>query len=124
MDTTPEPASYGHAEILARLAADTIAAMGPADYLAALGRTADEVAATLAALGMTGSQIVADYCPVARYLHDHAKLGWAAVSCASIAGDRFATFDTPGPVADFVRAFDRGAYPELIAHGGHWDSTP
>lgn len=113
MTATPAGADYGHAAALAAIVGKTITTMAPADYLAALGNTADEVAETLRRLGVTGQRVVADSCPVANYLREFAGVGHPAMSPAWIKlGDGWIA--TPAPVARFVARFDLGEFPDLI----------
>lgn len=122
MDTTPEPAGYGHAATLAPLARETIAAMTPADYLAALGRTDDEVAATLRRLGITGRQFAVSHCPVANYLREHAGMAHPNVSPRAVTTRNEHVTYVPAPVAGFIRAFDLGYFPDLITPAGDADT--
>jgi hypothetical protein len=91
--------------------------------LAALGRTRQEVAATLAALKVTGDACSSATCPIARYLAERLGASMVAVSDVQITvyyGERYERHDTvttPAPVADFIHDLDSGAHPELITAG-------
>lgn len=122
MTDSTEPAGYGHAETLAPLARETIAAMTPADYLAALGDTPGEVAATLRQLGITGRQFAVSHCPVANYLREHAGMAHPNVSPRTVTTRAGYVIQTPAPVAAFVRQFDLGYFPDLITPAGDADT--
>ena len=94
--------------------------------LARLGDTPDAVAATLTAAGITGAQCETGDCPVARYVRAECGIG---LSCLVLAeANRVSIIATrddgsiiatravvPSPVSDFIRMFDGGDYPALIA---------
>lgn len=122
MDTTPEPAGYGHAEALAHAARETIATMSIADYLAALGSTADAVAETLRRLGITGRPRAVNHCPVANYLREHAGMAHPNVSPRAVTTRNEHVTYVPAPVAGFIRAFDLGYFPDLITPAGDADT--
>lgn len=83
-------------------------------WLDKLGSTADEVARTLADLGVKGRPRKADQCPVSRYLADRMQ---AAVSTTlqlfDVDGMPACLAWLPEPVSAFVRRFDAGEYPHL-----------
>jgi hypothetical protein len=96
-----------------------------------LGRTADEIAENLAAAGIAGQINEPCECALARYIQ---ASGYESVGVINATppvgrfGDWFQVEATgsdgyvigdSGPVADFIRAFDREEYPHLIA-GGEW----
>ena len=93
-------------------------------HLAALGSTQDEVAATLRAAGIKGLPGKACSCPVAEWV-TWAGFTQVEVGKESITGlyvftaQEKVVLGHAGPVVDFVRAFDGGGYPDLIA-GGEW----
>lgn len=91
--------------------------------LEALGRDADEVACNLYAADCTGCPASVGNCPIARYVSRY--YGGARVVVFQVAsvvmldesvlyGDGVRT-ETPTSVWAFIRAFDRGAYPELVS---------
>lgn len=114
MDTTPEPAGYGHAATLAPLAHDTIAAMTPADYLTALGGTPDEVAATLRRLDITGIPLDSGRCPVANYLREYAGMRRPSLTQHAVRDGDVDLGRPPAAVAGFLNSFDQRYFPDLI----------
>ena len=92
--------------------------MGVQEALADLGSTADEVAASLRYRGIKGSIDDPCGCPIANYIKS-LGYGYASVGggFAYAARDdiRLATecLPLPGPVQQFIRAFDNRAYPDL-----------
>jgi len=87
------------------------------DALAALGKTEEQIAASLRARGVTGERRNSRCCPLARYLT--AELGRQVV----VDGDSIC-IDGPSSwqesvwpdrcVADFIEGFDHGDYPDLV----------
>lgn len=87
--------------------------------IAALGDSADQIAATLDAKGIRGRRGRACDCPVARYLLTSIPdLNGVYVSSGSIGAYTKTVsvemYTRPGLVA-FIVAFDDGAYPQLVA---------
>jgi hypothetical protein len=84
--------------------------------LVALGAIADEVAATLRAGSHTGTR-TCHGCPVAAYLRAHG-VEVVGVSTRTVTvrvnGVRL-RISLPAPVRAFLRNFDGGRYPELLA---------
>ncbi|PRY17626.1 hypothetical protein [Pseudosporangium ferrugineum] len=87
--------------------------------LRSLGSTADGVADTLEAGGWRGLRHDAGACPVSLYL----TAVVAGTRGAAVGSDQATVHPLDGPdaevdlplaVADFVVAFDRGAYPDLV----------
>jgi hypothetical protein len=89
-----------------------------------LGTTPKEVASKLAAYGVAGRQGDAANCAIARYMG--AIIGTEpGVRAISVFDRSIRVTLTPGhlpvvvrlprPIAKFVRAFDSGCYPELVA---------
>jgi hypothetical protein len=82
--------------------------------LAALGTTANEIAARLTAEGCTGFRGPYD-CPVAEYLRR--TFGQTLSVCFdetfSLSGNAITLMQTPAPIRRFIAAFDRGRYPQL-----------
>lgn len=85
------------------------------DLLVALGTTAEEVAAALLDKACFGRRGDENFCPVATYLQ------WGGLPYATIDGEvamvdhlTGATIDLPGPIHDFVLAFDGGRFDELL----------
>lgn len=82
--------------------------------LAALGGTADEVAASLRQLGVKGVPDDPDSCPLAQLM----KLGVSTpiVSTRKIfwGPAHECSMHITAPLLAFVIAFDRGAYPDLV----------
>jgi hypothetical protein len=87
--------------------------------LQSLGSTAEDVADTLISGGWRGFPGDAGTCPVALYLTTmlpfvrSAAVGVGGATVYTV-GDTDVDVDLPPAVADFVRAFDVGAYPELV----------
>lgn len=115
MTTTTTAGGYGHAAALAPAAAAVIEHMTPLDYLAALGNTPGDVAYTLRQLGITGHKVEADRCPIASYLRDYAGIEWPAVGPGTFTDGSGFVRGLPLAVSQFVRMFDAGVYPDLIA---------
>lgn len=91
--------------------------------LAALGNSANAVATSLEAAGITGRRGSATSCPIANYL-GHAGLGIdrAYVGCLNIdvrVGSQPVSVPPPAGAADFIRAFDRGEFADL-----EWAAAP
>jgi hypothetical protein len=92
-----------------------------------LGNTADEVAAKLTAAGVTGTLNEPNSCAIARYLEAEGFEDVAVLNCPNPTtryddwfqveahADNGYVIGATGPVADFIRAFDREEYPHLIA---------
>lgn len=115
MTTTTTAGGYGHAAALAPAAAAVIEHMTPLDYLAALGNTPGDVAYTLRQLGITGRKVWSDRCPVANYLRDYAGIERPAVGPTTFTDVAGSVRYLPSAVGQFVRMFDAGVYPDLIA---------
>lgn len=93
------------------------------DFLDGLGTTADEVAASLLAMGVTGVRKSYNDCPIARAL----KAAFPDVTYVSVAGRRVyvefgitepaVTVAQPDAVVALVDGFDDDdcAYPQLVA---------
>jgi hypothetical protein len=85
----------------------------PLVLLRGLGRTPDEVAASLLALDCRGVPARHRSCPVARYLQASGFNG-AAVDNRRVEWDDVRRVILPTAVSDFVRRFDQGEYPALV----------
>src|ERR1041384_7287885 len=89
------------------------------DALAQLGGTAEQYAAELARLGVTGARENCYRCPVANYLTVQLGLRDVQVDPEEIEvylpGPDTEPFDTPKPVSEFVERFDAGEFDELLA---------
>lgn len=87
--------------------------------LAALGDTADEVARTLRALGVTGVPSRAQECVIARYLGAElstvVRVDPVDVSFWAVDSKGYSRIETPQVILGFIRRFDRHEYPELIS---------
>ena len=92
-------------------------------FLDDLGRTGDEVAETLAALGVRGVRSQPGDCPMARLLaavvgSDPAvarvRVWNRHVLVTKAGGWRWVFTRLPGSVRDFVGAFDAGRHPQLM----------
>lgn len=82
-------------------------------FLASLGASADEVADTLRSKGVRGLPCAPGACPIARAIErDLGSPGRCGVSHAWTE-DREDSVAMPEPVAEFVKAFDRGRYADL-----------
>jgi hypothetical protein len=99
--------------------------------LANLGKTRDEIAESLTAAGIAGVVNEPCTCAIARYLESNGYEDVAVINADPLPGglpdcfqveanasDGYVIGDA-GPVADFIRAFDREEYPHLIA-GREW----
>ena len=87
--------------------------------LQSLGSTAEDVADTLISGGWRGFPGDAGTCPVALYLTTMLPFARSAVvgvggATVHTVGDTDIDADLPPAVSVFVRAFDSGAYPELV----------
>jgi hypothetical protein len=98
------------------------AATHPAlEALAQLGANADDMAHALHRLGVTGVLGGCTRCPLANHLVDVLGLRMAEVAETEMAlywpgsADR-ELVDMPPPAAEFVVRFDRGDFPQLVAH--------
>lgn len=84
------------------------------EALAALPPTADEVAELFAEIGIKGTPGAGGHCPVANYLKQEFPADPRPVFYYDAAvGDVFVP--APAHLFAFARAFDDGAYPDLIA---------
>ena len=87
--------------------------------LTSLGSSADDVADTLESGGWRGLRQDAGTCPVTLYLTAvmpdtlGAAVGTGQATVHPVDG-RDVEIDLPPAVADFVQAFDGGAYPDLV----------
>jgi hypothetical protein len=81
-----------------------------------LGNTRDEVADTLAELGVTGRPDSSNRCPIANYLRDRLPdVRDIDVSAEEITIDFETYIDVTDPVAGFISDFDQGYYSQLVA---------
>jgi hypothetical protein len=98
-----------------------------ADHLATLGAGPIEIAASLHAAGIRGHLRNPTHCPISIYLTHQLGAGVGVVTSpehlhitalhiTALSDD--AHLPTPLPTSLFVRAFDRGMYPHLIAERG------
>lgn len=90
--------------------------------LSKLGNTPDDIATLLSQCGATGQRNNSHNNPITEYLNMIMPTGFGtlrgvgtgAVLIDNVPGDdRGICFDTPPPVAAFLRKFDQGDYPEL-----------
>lgn len=87
--------------------------------LKSLGKTADEVAATLRRARCRGECGDEFTCPVANYVTRKAKsqasvsLGWIDIKAAKFELPTLSV-KTPRAIQLFTRLFDSGLYPELV----------
>ncbi len=92
------------------------------DLLRQLGGTADEVAASLRASGVTGVRGEAQCCPVANYVRSCAPADARILAGTAWLCVRRATqhvhMDMPRAVAAFIGSFDAFGYPDLDAEAG------
>lgn len=89
-----------------------------------LGSTPDEVAQSLRTLGIKGSRMNSEYCPIAEYIHKTVpgSIGYTGISSSSVYlpkrrfsfkdGEKFEAHH-PQPVRRFILDFDSYAYPDL-----------
>jgi hypothetical protein len=89
------------------------------ELLKELGSSGPLVALTLEQRGFGGRPGECDMCPVAHYLehylHCYVRVDPEQVEVFDVrAKQGYVDFDTPAPVADFVRDFDLQRYPALI----------
>lgn len=82
-----------------------------ASLLEELGGTADEVAAALAARGVTGRRGESCHCPIAALLSVRAGVMVPTATMTASASGR--ACELPPACRDFVRRFDLGMYPHL-----------
>jgi len=84
-----------------------------------LGSTSEEVAEKLKEKGVKGARRSVGTCPIAIYLWREGFKWENGVGTMIVGGScisdnpRADLMATPGVVADFIRDFDRGNYPEL-----------
>lgn len=84
------------------------------DSLVKLGQSADDVAATLASLGLKGRTCQSLICPVAVYLHREFPNSYVEVGGSHCVVD-WTECELTRAVSDFVLHFDAGDYAELVA---------
>lgn len=89
-----------------------------AELFTALGNTKQTVADRLLEAGHFGEAGSAVGCPVARYLTAALPLDFIYVDDSDAIYVGTTWVDVPEAVAEFIVAFDRGAYPDLIAADG------
>lgn len=96
----------------------TITAIDVADFLKSLGTRGDEVAASLRRLRVKGIKMENTMCPISNALR--AQFSNVAVSSGPYAITIYDALtkdeimvSTPYYIADFIRQFDKGEYPEL-----------
>jgi hypothetical protein len=95
------------------------------DRLAQLGPDPATIADRLHAAGIRGRRYNARCCPISNYLSAQTGLTRVDTGGGRIyigAGSCLITLTTPLPVALFVRAFDKGAYPDLVAADQGWQA--
>ena len=91
------------------------------EALMALGRDADQVAATLQAKGIKGKTAYAERCPIAIYLkqnnpnYAYVSVGTDVVTACEI-GRRCESMYLPVHIQEFIRKFDKEHYPEMILY--------
>lgn len=103
------------------------AVLSLAEALAALPDTADGIAAHLLAKGIRGVPADSSCCVLANYLTGEgftaASVGNFSIgACDDDGGSE--DVDTPKPVAEFVRRFDAGEWPELALDDAADDADP
>lgn len=81
------------------------------ELLEGLGGTADEVAAALAARGVTGRRGESCRCPIAALLSRESGVA-VTVGVATVSSDG-RPCELPPACREFVRRFDLGMYPSL-----------
>lgn len=86
-----------------------------AELLRALGSTADEVAETLRRGGYRGERQRCDVCPIAQYLGANDVDGPAVYPIVVFFGPECEAASNPEGAYLFMRAFDEGGYPDLVA---------
>jgi hypothetical protein len=93
-------------------------------FLDALGNTRYEVAAILTQLSIKGKLDDASHCPIANYLRFKGYAWPIALSNRIVVeiGDGESGYIVPSaPIQDFILAFDRMEFPELIEdYGRDW----
>lgn len=96
----------------------TVTAAELAAALAALGGTPDAVAATLRAAGVTGEPSCPRRCVVAEWLRVRLGLYGRPSVGRHVASVGVVTVRHPAALLEFLRRFDRGDYPDLLARVG------
>ena len=88
----------------------------PLEALSWLGDTVEEVAEGLRARGIKGTRTSIYSCPLAGYL----RLWWDGAWIGGMDGwtGTGKLFDTPSHLSNFISAFDKGRFPDLIADNG------
>lgn len=87
-----------------------------------LDSTANEIANSLAGLGITGRRSNPALCPIANYLRDRLPDGfrliavrtWTLVKDLNTEEHRYLSLVGVPGVLEFIAAFDNGEYPHLI----------
>jgi len=83
--------------------------------LVRLGKSAEEVARRLGGMGFRGVRMDPMLCPVAHYL-EKTFPGYDFIAvCRSTVEVGTLQTATPPAVQDFLRGFDRGRWPKLVA---------
>lgn len=95
----------------------TITATDVAEYLKSLGTMEDEIAATLKTNGIKGMRMESTSCPIANVLNSRfgmiSSVGPYSITLYSPYEQEDLIVQTPHYVAEFIRDFDKGEYPEL-----------
>lgn len=95
----------------------TITATDVTDFLSSLGTRGDEVAATLKGYKITGIRMESTSCPLANVLNSRfgmiSGVGPYTIILYSPYEQEDLIVQTPHYVAEFIRDFDKGKYPEL-----------
>lgn len=95
----------------------TITAADVTDFLRSLGSRGVEVAVTLKANGVNGIKCESTMCPIANVLNDRfdmpASVGPYGITLYDAHEGADVEVNTPYFIAEFLRDFDKGEYPEL-----------
>lgn len=95
----------------------TITVTDVTDFLSSLGTRGVEVAATLKANGVNGIKHESTMCPLANALNSRfgmiPSVGPYSIAFYSVDEREDLVVQTPHYIAEFLRDFDRGEYPEL-----------
>ena len=84
------------------------------------GMSADRVADHLAAAGVTGDRRRTARCPLAIYLELRTGVPvFVGEARCYLRSDRRVSFVLPAAARQFVRGFDDGLYPNLVAASSH-----
>jgi hypothetical protein len=82
--------------------------------LAYLGRTPTAIAAKLKEMGIKGRKIVPSRCPIAQYVRGAFPVAFVSAGTTFLFVNDFEV-TTSRTITRFIKGFDKGKYPELVA---------